>query len=159
MAYAGLILHEVLAGIESHGTLKSFLADEDASSVAKRMYVADYVSAWLGVEVTLTDADHHTTFGAMRDVHMTDGATVAVHFAAKPHVSYDDCAMFLANAVGYSDGAITSPWKRLVVAYHSRSTICPALDALFQKGLGACPITRASVEVFATALVELSPEA
>jgi hypothetical protein len=153
MSYARAILQDVLSGIASHGTVQAFLEDEEASTNARRMYVADYVTEWLGVNVALTSADERKT---LRDVHMTDNATVIVHYTAKPHVTYDDCAPFLANVVGFKDGEITSPWKRVVVAYKYGSTVCPELKALFSKGLLSIEIMRTSLQVFAKALVKIN---
>ena len=153
MPYARAILQDVLSGIASHGTVQAFLEDEEASSNARRMYVADFVTEWLGVNVALTSADY---FGALRDAHMTDGKTVIVHYTSKPHVTYDDCAPFLANVVGFKDGEITSPWKHVVVAYNNGSTVCPELEVLFSKGLLSIKIMRTSIKVFAKALVKIS---
>ena len=72
----------------------------------------------------------------------------------RAHVTYDECAPFLANAVGYKDGAVASPWRRLVVAHHSDATVCPELAALFKRGPFDWKINARALELFVIWLLE-----
>jgi hypothetical protein len=150
MSYAAKVLKHALAGVESHGTVKAFLEDDDASSVAMQMYIADYLSVSLGLYIYLAGAADRQKFGAMRDVHLTDGETAIVHCTAKPNVTYEDCACFLANAAG-------SQWTHIIIAHYRDSTVCPDLISLFSKGPRFhYVLNRTNLELFAAALVELS---
>ncbi len=65
-------------------------------------------------------------------------------------MTYEDCACFLANAVG-------SSWEHIVVAHYGSATICPELLGVFQKGSQfSYRFNRTNVEVLASALVEVT---
>jgi hypothetical protein len=149
MSYAAKILKRALDGVESHGTVKAFLEDDEASAVARQMYIADYLSVSLGLYIYLAGDADRQKFGAMRDVHLTDGETAIVHCTAKPNVTYEDCACFLANAAG-------NQWTHIIIAHYTDSTVCPDLISLFSKGPFSYKCNRTNIEVFAAALVELS---
>ena len=134
--YGASILEEVREGIRTHGSVAAFLNDEEASFNVTTMYIADYFSVKLGVTlVRLEDLKQEVRESRMwRDVHVTDGSTVIVTCNLKPHITYDDCAPFFGNAIGFDDGAIAAQWKHIILARRYDSTICADLEALTRKG-------------------------
>ena len=150
MSYTLAIRRELIAGRESHGSVAKFLDDETASANARNMYVAELLSVWTGAEVRLVSADDRRKLGALRDVHMTDGETMIAHYSDKQHVTYDECAPFLANAFALKGGA--SSWQRVIVVCTQSATICPALRELGSKGLGRFDVSRSALHVFASVL-------
>ena len=150
MSYTLAIRRELIAGRESHGSVAKFLDDETASANARNMYVAELLSVWTGAEVRLVSADDRKKLGALRDVHMTDGETMIAHYSDKQHVTYDECAPFLANAFALKGGA--SSWQRLIIVCNQCATICPALRELGSKGLVRFDVSRSALHVFANVL-------
>ena len=115
------------------------------------MYVAELLSVWTGAEVALVSANDREKFGALRGVHMTDGETMIAHYSAKEHLTYDDCAPFLANAFGLKGGV--SSWQRVVIAYNMQATMCDDLRNLESKGLCFFQVSRSALHVLASVIV------
>ena len=152
-----ILLYFARGAVESHGSVAAFLAYEEASAIAVRMYVSDYISLRIGVDLSL-DVEEDD-FGPLHGVHVTDNESTIVRCDMREHVTYDDCAPFLANAVGYEDGAIASPWKTVVVARNADGTVCPKLAALFKRGPFEWKINLTIVELYMLALLDVASAA
>jgi hypothetical protein len=152
MTYAQRILEAARAGIASHGSVHELIDDREASADLVRMYVADHLDACYDLDIHVTRDEDRAKLGALHDVHLTDGESIIVHVSTRPQVTYDDCARFLANAVGAS-------WKHIVVAHARDAVVCPDLLAVFRKGQFSFPYSRPAIGVFANALVEVTEEA
>jgi hypothetical protein len=132
-----------------------FIDDHEASADLARMYVADLMDAcyeFRYYDIHVTSDEDRTELGALHDVHLTDGESIIVHVSTQHKLTYDDCARFLANAVGAN-------WKRIIVAHRRDATICPDLLAVFRKGQFSFPYSRPALMVLAKALVKVTDEA
>ena len=151
------MLHFARGAVESHGSVAAFLADEDASAIAVRMYVSDYLSLRLGVDLSLDveeEEAEHGECGPLHGVHLTDYESTIVRCDMREHVAYDDCAPFFA--VGYKDGALASPWKTVIVARKADATVCPKLAALFKRGPFEWKFNILTVELYMLALLDVA---
>jgi hypothetical protein len=155
--YASSILDAAREALQTHGSIKAFLADTDASADAVRMYVADYLSLRLGIELFLANSEAlGTPCGPMRDAHITDGVSTIVRCDMRHELKYSDFAPFLSNAIGYKDGQVASPWKHIIVARKEGGKVCDELAALFKCGPFHCSFTVHAIELYMLSLLQLS---
>lgn len=157
--YAKSLLQAAREALASHGSVEAFLADEEASASAVQMYLADYLSLRLDVELHLADSEELFDLGAcgpLQDVHLTDGVSTIVRCDMREVVTYGNCASFLANAIGYKDGDIASPWKRVIVAHDADAKVCPELSALFKRGPFEWKFNLQIVELYMLALLDVT---
>jgi hypothetical protein len=157
--YTASILECAREALETHGSIRAFLANGDASARAVHMYVADCLSVMLGVDLYLADSDGlGAPRGPMRGVHVTDGVSTIVRCDMRDALAYDDIAPFLCNAVGYKDGKIASAWERVIVARSADATVCNELAALFARGPFQWRFSIAAVELHMLALLDVTRE-
>jgi hypothetical protein len=157
--YTASILECAREALETHGSIRAFLADGDASARAVHMYVADYLSVRLGVDLYLADSEGlGAPRGPMRGVHVTDGVSTIVRCDMRDALAYDDIAPFLSNAVGYKDGKIASAWQRVIVARSADATVCDELAALFARGPFEWRFSMTAVELYMLALLDVARE-
>ena len=158
--YTASVLECAREALETHGSIRAFLADGDASARAVHMYVADCLSVMLGVDLYLL-ADSEglgAPRGPMRGVHVTDGVSTIVRCDMRDALAYDDIAPFLSNAVGYKDSKIASAWQRVIVARSADATVCDELAALFARGPFEWRFSMTAVELYMLALLDVARE-
>ena len=128
--HAQLMLAEARAGLLARGSIREFLLDPVASLNVVTMYVAARLS--IELDVTLVRAEAHDEVRprqqrSLRGVHLTDGTSTIVMVTRSAHVTYDECAPFLLSDIGFVDGVLASPWRKIIIVRDARSTLCAEL--------------------------------
>jgi hypothetical protein len=108
----------------THGSIREFLRDPLASLNVVTMYVAVKLS--IEYETSLVRDSER----ALRGVHLTDGTSVIVMITRRAHITYEECAPFLLSDIGFANGALVSPWRRIVIVRDARSTLGAELELI-----------------------------
>ena len=124
-------------GVRSHGSIESYTLDFSACSKAFEMFVADRLTGadtrafllWEDVDATTKEACGLTKADAGVDV--TDGATTLVQCKLRSrNLTWRECSTFFASAVSFTNGAYSVPWRSLLLARNSCSTLSRTLAEL-----------------------------
>jgi hypothetical protein len=127
------------------------------------MYVADRLSVQLNTRLVRAEGaalDPARSACVLRGVHLTDGSSAIVSVNLQESITYDDCAPFFSNALGYENGAIVSPWRHIILVRDSRSVLSEELGLVMGTSAIDRPIVdQAELEFWLSVLVAAHPVA